>query len=111
MEIDVIEISRVTAADVPAIEDIASACELHPTTSSDYVSELSRPDSIFLKATFGDISCSGFILGRIIPGIIQGTTIDAEIYNIGVRPVHQHEGIGSRLIRCLLQVCRRRARR
>ena len=104
-----IEIRKVAAADVPTIEDIAKACELAPWASSDYLSELSRPDSIFLKAALGDTSCSGFILGRIIPGVIQDTGLDSEIYNIGVRPVHQHEGIGSRLMDSFLEECRNRS--
>jgi len=104
-----IEIRRVVAADVTAIEDIANACKLAPWTASDYTSELSRPDSIFLKSSISDIPCSGFILGRMIPGIVQNVGLDAEIYNIGVHPDCQREGIGSKLIDSFLEECRNRS--
>jgi len=104
-----IEISRVVAADVAAIEDITNACELAPWIASDYISELLRPDSIFLKAALGDIPCSGFIVGRVIPCIVQDADFDAEIYNIGVHPDCQCEGVGSKLIESFLQECRNRS--
>src|SRR6188508_1302701 len=100
-----IEISKAVAADIIAIEDITKACELAPWNASDYISELSRPDSIFLKAALGDIPCSGFILGRIIPGVVQDAGVDAEIYNIGVHPGRQQQGIGSKLIETFLEEC------
>ena len=96
-------------ADVAAIGDIAKACELAPWASSDYLNELSRPDSIFLKAAIRDIPCSGFILGRVIPSIVHKTGVDAEIYNIGVHPGRQHEGIGSKLIESFREECQNRS--
>ncbi|HVQ56797.1 MAG TPA: ribosomal protein S18-alanine N-acetyltransferase [Pyrinomonadaceae bacterium] len=104
-----IEISKAVAADIIAIEDITKACELAPWNASDYISELSRPDSIFLKAALGDIPCSGFILGRIIPGVVQDAGVDAEIYNIGVHPGRQQQGIGSKLIETFLEECQNRS--
>ena len=104
-----IQISKAVAHDVPAIEDITNACKLAPWTAPHYVSELSRPDSIFLKAAIGDIPCSGFIIGRIIPAIVHDAGLDAEIYNIGVHPDRQREGLGSKLIESFLEECQNRS--
>jgi ribosomal-protein-alanine N-acetyltransferase len=45
----------------------------------------------------------------MIPSVIGGSTQDVEIYNIGVRPIHQHEGIGSELMRFFLKECQKRS--
>ena len=103
-----IEIGKVGAADINAIEEIANDCGLASWTASDYLSELPRPDSLFLKATLGDSDCLGFVLARIIPAVNAGTGEDAEIYNIGVAPDKQHGGIGSLLMNAFLEECRNR---
>ena len=97
------------ATDIPTIEVIANACDLAPWTSSDYLNELSRSDSLFFKATRGDSPCVGFILARIIPAVSEYCDQDAEIYNIGVLPDKQRGGIGSILMDAFLDECRNRS--
>ena len=101
-----IEIGKVGAADIAAIEEIVNDCCLAPWTSSDYLNELPRPDSLFLKATLHDSGCLGFVLARIIPAVNAETGEDAEIYNIGVAPDKQRGGIGSLLMNAFLEECR-----
>jgi ribosomal-protein-alanine N-acetyltransferase len=104
-----IRIRKVAATDIPTIEAIANACKLAPWAASDYVGELSRSDSLFFKATGSDLPCSGFILARIIPAVNAGAGVDSEIYNIGIHPDKQHEGIGSILMKAFLEECRNRS--
>ena len=106
-----IGIRKVTVTDIPAIEEIANACDLAPWSASDYVNELSRSDPLFYKATSGDSACIGFILARVIPAVNAESGEDAEIYNIGVAPDKQRRGIGSILMKTLLDECRKRSLR
>ena len=100
---------KVDISDIPAIEGIANACDLAPWAASDYLNELSRSDSLFYKATSGDGPCLGFVLARLIPAVNPGTGQDAEIYNIGVAPDKQRQGIGTILMKDFLDECRKRS--
>ena len=104
-----ITISRVTISDISSVENLATSCGLSYWTRADYLSELARGDSIFLKATSGDESSLGFIVGRLVPGIVREGEFDAEIYNIGVRPSVQNSGIGSRLMHAFMTECQNRS--
>lgn len=104
-----IEITRVSATDIPAIEAIAHACSLATWTGSDYMNELSRSDSLFFKAGCDSGSCLGFILARIIPAVRAENGEDAEIYNIGVMPDKQGTGIGTMLMNAVRDECRNRS--
>ena len=106
--LDLIEISPVTVSDIDSIQEVANSCGLSYWTAADYSNESERDDSIFIKANPNDGPCLGFIVGRLVPGIVREDTRDAEIYNIGVRPGNQDAGIGSRLMGAFLSECRNR---
>jgi len=103
-----IRISKVTAGDIGAIEEIARVCKLAHWTRAAYLNELSRPDSVFFKATRDGI-CLGFLLARILKTVNGEVGRDAEIYNIGVAPDEHRKGVGSTLMNALLEECRHRS--
>ena len=104
-----IAISPVTVSDIDFIEDVAKRCGLSYWARADYLNELDRDDSIFFKATRRDDRCLGFIVGRLVPGLVREDKFDAEIYNIGVLPNIQNSGIGSCLMGAFLTDCRDRS--
>lgn len=84
---------------------IQAECGLSPWSHRDYMEELVRTDSILLKASVDAWPCSGFIVGRRVPGAKEGS--DAEIYNIGVLPEARRNGVGTALMNEFFSICRR----
>ncbi len=102
-----IEVSKTSKSDLRAIEDIAHARNLAPWSADDLLNELTRPDSLFLKAT-RDSLITGFIIGRIIPSVRVKDGLDAEIYNLAVVPVEERRGVGSMLMQSFFEECQNR---
>lgn len=91
---------------IPAIIEIARSCGLEEWSPADYADELGRSDSIVLVAEAANADAVGFIAGRRVPGGAH-RAVDAEIYNIGVRPEDRKRGIGRMLIDAFLTNCRK----
>jgi ribosomal-protein-alanine N-acetyltransferase len=81
--------------DTQAIRLLAFDTKIDAWTEADYSDEISRLDSIFLKA-MEDGTLVGFLVARIVPGTTERP--DAELYNIAVLPTRKRQGIGNRLI-------------
>jgi ribosomal-protein-alanine acetyltransferase len=89
-----IDIRPILPAEVDQVVIIQSECGLSSWTREAYLEEIRRPGSILLAAHAGR-EVSGFVLGRTI----NSEPPEAEIYNIGTRPVFRRLGIGSALLR------------
>ena len=98
-----VSIQPARTSDIRRVLEIQDACGLSVWSHKDYLDELARNDSIFLRAVDEGVECLGFLIGRKVPGFESG--LDLEIYNIGVEPSHQRSGIGSELMQELLKIC------
>ncbi len=92
-----------TTEDCRLLRDIASASNIDVWTVDGYMSELSRSDSILLKAVTESGKILGFIGARVIPGVED--EIDADVYNIAVADNYRRLGIGSMLLGEMLSGC------
>lgn len=99
-----IRIEHLKNRNIRDVIEIEIECGLSRWSHADYVDELARTDSVMLTASVSDNSCSGFLVGRFIPGTSADNN-DAEIYNIGVRRSLQGTGIGSRLLNKFFSIC------
>ncbi len=99
-----VQIQRARTSDIRRVLEIQSACELSVWSHKDYLDEIARTDSVFLRAVDDSAECFGFLIGRKVPG--DDNNFDLEIYNIGVEPAHHRSGIGSELMKELLKICR-----
>jgi ribosomal-protein-alanine N-acetyltransferase len=81
--------------DCESFLEIAKETNIDAWTVENYQSEITRSDSIVLKAADGNGSV-GFLIARIVPG--QSSAYDAEIYNIAVKVDNQRSGIGKLLL-------------
>ena len=72
-------IASIRLEDIPDLKKLEVECQLSAWTIDAYESELGRSDSIMLKATSGDRTICGFVMGR---ARLEGG--EAEIYNLGV---------------------------
>lgn len=95
-------ISPASTNDVPALIDVQTRCGLSQWTSDGYASELERLDSVILVARDAHGQPIGFIAGRVID---QADPPEAEIYNIGIVPLHQNRGSGSQLLSEFIEIC------
>ncbi len=102
---DLINIEKLRPADLRRVMEIQAECGLSHWTHRDYTEELVRTDSLMIKAVTDSDDCSGFLVGRRIPGDQEQN--EFEVYNIGVSPSFQRKGIGTALIEEALAVCRR----
>jgi [ribosomal protein S18]-alanine N-acetyltransferase len=85
---------------------LGESTNLSPWTAQCYLDELKNPDAIMMRLVGEDNSTIGFVVGRFVPSN-QGD-IDAEIYNIAVKPRHQRQGCGQRLFEAFIERCRDR---
>lgn len=99
-----IKIRKATETDIETVLGISAACDLERWTATDYREETRRPDSIFLVASIG-VRTTGFISGRQVPAS-SSESLEAEIYNIGVRPDFQGKGVGDALLQAFFVECR-----
>jgi len=98
-------VNAVTPEDIDPIVAIASFSGLSRWSANDYENEIGRSDTIFRKCA--DVSCNilGFIIGRVVPGSIGESALDAEIYNIAVVDAFRRQGVGSILLQDFIREC------
>ncbi len=82
--------------DVPTITKIAHDSGLSHWSEADYRDETAMPTSIMLRLESPDDDCSGFLVGRIVPGFDSDR--DAELYNIGIKAEKRRQGGGALLM-------------
>ena len=99
------EIRRMTFDDIPQILSIATEGGLSAWSITDYVAEINRLDSVSLTANSSNAELIGFVTGRIVPGSDDADSLEAEIYNVGVRSERRRCGIGTALLERFLKVC------
>ncbi len=97
------EIDAIRPADVPPLIALALDAGLSAWSTDDYEQESKRTDAIMLACRSEREGLIGFIIGRLIPGHIKG--LEAEIYNIGVRPKFRQKGIGQMLMQNFVSKC------
>ena len=88
---------------------IADECGLSHWSRKDYLDEAMRIDSIMLCAECYEYEVAGFLVSRTILNSGGQNRIDADLYNIGVRPELQKSGCGTLLLRKFLEKCRKRS--
>lgn len=96
----VFTVAEATEKDISAVMDIAEACGLSYWSERDLKEEIALEKSIFLRLLDNTGSCVGFILGRVVPGVINDR--DADLYNIGVMPDERKKGGGELLLNAFL---------
>lgn len=92
--------------DLSEILEISTQCGLSYWSRNDYLDEAQRSDSIMLSAGTEGSGIAGFLVSRFVPGTSMDERMDAEVYNIGVRPELQKSGCGTLLFDCFLNKCR-----
>lgn len=93
-------IASIRLEDIPDLKKLEVECQLSAWTIDAYESELGRSDSIMLKATSGDRTICGFVMGR---ARLEGG--EAEIYNLGVALSDRRKGIATMLMREFRRIC------
>ena len=91
-------VSNAIQSDAVTLHEIAVETNIDAWTPDDYSEEMSRKDSIVLKAENGS-SMIGFLAARTVPSSISG--VDADIYNIAVVKRFHRQGVGSKLLTAL----------
>ena len=87
-------------SDSQAIRQLALDVRIDAWSAKEYSDEISRPNSIVLKASYhGELI--GFLVARIVPGPTDKP--DAELYNIAVSPSCKRQGIGTKLLATLIE--------
>ncbi|CAN5684395.1 N/A [soil metagenome] len=82
--------------DVASITKIANDSGLSHWSEADYRDEIAMPTSIMLRLESPDDDCAGFLVGRIVPGLVS--VRDAELYNIGIEAAIRRQGGGALLM-------------
>lgn len=91
--------------DIDELIAIGDELGLSTWTRQNYLDELDRSDAIILRMQAGGNGIAGFLVARFIPGFGVDETIDAELYNIGIRKMHQKQGLGRELMKAFLDKC------
>lgn len=99
-----VSIENALPEDIPMVVAIAEVCGLSHWSSKDYLEEIVRTDSIFIKAAGDGGIVAGFLVGRYVPAA-YGDGVDLGLYNIGVQPEKQKQGIGKKLMKNLIDEC------
>ena len=92
-----------TTKDITAVMSIAEQANLSHWSAKDLYSELRLTASIAFSLLDSSNACVGFVIGRIIPGLIRD--VDAELYNIGVTAPLRRKGGGRMLMSRFLDEC------
>src|SRR5689334_6735835 len=96
-------IVRLTANDIPHVLETSVECCLCLWSADAYRSELTRNDSIMLKAETSDNVFVGFAVGRTFDLGASGRSV--ELTNIGIRQAFQRQHFGSLLLQSFLNKC------
>jgi [ribosomal protein S18]-alanine N-acetyltransferase len=97
-------IARLTADDIPLVLETSIECRLCLWSADAYRSELTRNDSIMLKAETSSGAFAGFAVGRTFDMGAKGRSV--ELTNIGVRQAFRGQRFGSLLLKSFLSRCR-----
>ena len=87
-----LRIRPVEAANIADLIQIGEEANLSHWSAQNYLDEMKNPASIMLRLVDDENSTHGFVVGRIIPGGMIESILEAEIYNIAV--VSKQQGIG-----------------
>ncbi|MBK9768688.1 MAG: ribosomal protein S18-alanine N-acetyltransferase [Chloracidobacterium sp.] len=85
---------------------IANETNLNHWSATGYLDELKNPLSIMLRLADDENQTIGFIVGRIVAASDNDTSVDGEIYNIGVRESRHGHGFGQMLLDSFTAKCR-----
>ncbi|MBC7898463.1 MAG: GNAT family N-acetyltransferase [Saprospiraceae bacterium] len=91
--------------DLTDILQISDECGLSHWSRQDYLDEATRTDSIMLCAECDEFEVAAFLVSRTVLSAGAKNCLDAELYNIGVRPELQNQGCGTMLIAKFLENC------
>ena len=94
----------VVAGDIEEVLDIADECRLSQWSADAYAAETLREDAMFYGARAAN-DLVGFVLGRFVRSSSKLNLLDAEIFNIGVRPETRRFGVGGLLINHFMNAC------
>lgn len=99
-------VRRIESSHIADLIRIAELTNLNRWTAAHYLDELKNPLAIMLRLESDEGFTVGFIIGRVVAAVDNDTSVDAEIYNIGVDPDEQRFGCGQVLIEAFFDVCR-----
>lgn len=100
-----LRIRSVDAANIVDLIRIADETNLSHWSAQSYLEEIKIPASIMFRLVDEDNSTRGFVVGRIIPGGMIETTLEAEIYNIAVTTAEHGRGRGQMLFDAFRTAC------
>ncbi len=97
-------IETINEIDINVIIEIQTECCLNRWSYQDYRDEILRRDSV-LYAAKNKRTVLGFIVARLINANLSNNKnfIEAEIYNLAVRPNFQQKGVGTLLLQRFIQ--------
>ncbi len=98
-------VRQLRTEDVPTITKIAHDSGLSHWSEADYRDETAMPLSIMLRLESPTDECAGFLVGRIVPGIVSDR--DAELYNIGIKAELRRRGGGALLMAEFIELARK----
>lgn len=100
-----LRIRPVETANIGDLIRIADETNLSHWSAQSYLEEMKNPSSIMFRLVDEDNSTRGFVVGRIIPGGVIETTLEAEIYNIAVTIQEHGRGRGQILFNAFREAC------
>ncbi|MGD9627981.1 MAG: ribosomal protein S18-alanine N-acetyltransferase [Pyrinomonadaceae bacterium] len=92
---DKIEICDATTSDAGSLRALAVSCRIDAWSVSDYAEEISRLDSIVVKA-LSEGRLVGFAVSRSVPGQAGGFEVD--LYNLAVESDFRRKGTGGLIL-------------
>lgn len=98
-------ITKFKAADVEFVKSLEIEAGLGSWTKQDYLSEISRADSLFFVAKERRKPL-GFLLARLIMNKIDDESLknEIEIYNLAVKNEYRGRNVGAQLLKKIIQV-------
>ncbi|MBX7054854.1 MAG: ribosomal protein S18-alanine N-acetyltransferase [Pyrinomonadaceae bacterium] len=84
---------------------IADETNLNHWSAAGYLEELRNPHSIMLRLADDENQTIGFVVGRIVASNDDDSSVDAEIYNIGVTEPLLGRGLGQTLLDSFIDKC------
>jgi ribosomal-protein-alanine N-acetyltransferase len=96
-------IETIKEVDINDIIKIQIECRINPWNYQDYQNEILRKDSASFTA-ISNHTIIGFIVARlIIQDNFTNSYLEAEIYNLAVKPDFQQKGVGTLLLQKFIQ--------
>lgn len=100
------QIRPIESSHIAELIRIADETNLNHWSAAGYLEELKNQNSIMLRLADDENQTIGFVVGRIVASTDDDSSVDAEIYNIGVTGPLLGRGLGQLLLDSFVEKCR-----